>query len=170
MHDGHNDSFTMQVACNQNSRLFTLFRTIHSPPAIPLSPKVIVSMSTSRPDRASILEAALESYRRKTKNDLASHPLFSTLQYCDSPEAILSVFREHIPINDRLTEWVITTVNVLHAFSGTLSQVVGLVNIRTSCREGVSILIFIFQSPMNLIFTGIGVLLSVSVLMDSWDS
>ena len=136
-----------------------------------------IPSTSSRPDFASIFDAALERYRRKTKNDLASDPLFPILQYCDSPEAIFSVFREQIPafnrfqnIDDRFTKWVIPTVNVLHAFSDTLSQVVGLVNIRTFCREGISILTFTFQSfpPANLIFAGIGVLLSVSVLITPW--
>jgi hypothetical protein len=136
----------------------------------------IPSTSTSRLDFASIFDAALESYNRKTKKDLASDPLFTTLQSCDSPEAILSVFREHIPafnrsqsIDDNFTKWVIPTVNVLHALSDTLGQVVGLVNIRMFCREGSSILIFTFQSfpPANIIFSGIGVLLSVSALMVS---
>jgi hypothetical protein len=93
------------------------------------------STSTSRPDFASIFNAALESYRRKTKKDLASHPLLPGLQHCDSPEAILSVFREQIPAFDKaedafqITKWVIPTVKVLHAFSDMLGQAVGLVNI-----------------------------------------
>lgn len=94
----------------------------------------VVSTSTSHPDFASYFNAALESYQRKTKKDLASDPLLPTLQFCDSPEAILSVFRERIPAFDRtedaLTKWVIPTVNVLHAFSDVLGPAVGLVNIR----------------------------------------
>ncbi len=134
----------------------------------------IPSTSTSRLDFASIFDAALESYNRKTKKDLASDPLFTTLQSCDSPEAIFSVFREHIPvfkksqsIDDNFTKWVIPTVNVLHAFLDKLDQVAGLVNIRAFSREESSNLIFTFQAfpPANIIFSGIGVLLSVGVLM-----
>jgi hypothetical protein len=93
--------------------------------------------STSRSNFASIFNVALDSYKRKTKKGLASHPLLPRLQSCSSPEAILDVFREQIPafnksqnIDDGFTEWVIPTVNVLHSFSDMLGQAVGLVNIR----------------------------------------
>jgi hypothetical protein len=95
------------------------------------------STSTSNSNFASIFNAALESYKRKTKKDLTSHPLLPSLQSCDSPEAILTVLREQIPAfqesqngDDRLTKWVDPTVNVLFAFSATVGQGVGLVRIR----------------------------------------
>ena len=93
--------------------------------------------STSRPNFTPIFNVALDSYRRKTKKDLASHPLLPRLQSCGSTEAILDVFRAQIPalnksqnIDGGFTEWVIPTVNVLHSFSDILGQAVGLVNIR----------------------------------------
>jgi hypothetical protein len=95
--------------------------------------------STSRPNFASIFDVALDSYRRKTKKDLASHPLLPRLQSCGSTEAILDVFREQISALNksqnivgglRFTKWVIPTVNVLHSFSDMLGQAAGLVNIR----------------------------------------
>jgi hypothetical protein len=83
----------------------------------------------------SIFDAAVETYKRKTKKDLASHPLLPSLQSCDSPESILTVLREKIPAfsqsqngDDGLTKWVTPTVNVLCAFSATLGQGVGLVS------------------------------------------
>ena len=98
------------------------------------------STSTSNSNFASIFNAALESYKRKTKKDLTSHPLLPSLQCCDSPEAILTVFREQIPVfnqpqngDDRLTKWVSPTVNVLYAFSATVGQGVGLVSIGIFC-------------------------------------
>ena len=94
------------------------------------------STSTSHSNFASIFNTALDSYKRKTKKDLASHPLLSSLQSCDSPEAVLTVLREQIPAfnqsqdrDDGFTKWVIPTVNVLYTFSGTIGQGVGLVNI-----------------------------------------
>ena len=88
-----------------------------------------------------MFNAALNSYKRKTKKDLASHPLLPKLQSCDSPEAILTVLREQIPAfnqsqnaDDRLTKWVSPTVNVLYAFSATVGQGVGLVCIGIFCR------------------------------------
>ena len=100
------------------------------------------STSTSNSSFASIFNAALESYKSKTKKDLTSHPLLPSLQSCNSPEAILTVFREQIPAfnqpqsaDDRLTRWVFPTVNVLFAFSATIGQGVGLVRtIGLFCR------------------------------------
>ena len=95
------------------------------------------STPTSRSDFASIFNAALEAYKRRTKIDLASHPLLPTLQSCDSPEAVLAILREQIPAafsqsqngSDGLTKSVIPTVNVLYSFSSTLGQGIGLVNV-----------------------------------------
>jgi hypothetical protein len=102
----------------------------------------VPSASTSHSNFDSIFNAALESYKLKTKEDLASHPLLPHLQSCDSPEAILTVLREKIPgfsqsqnAEDALTKWVAPTVNVLHAFSETLGQGIGLVNIESFLRE-----------------------------------
>ena len=98
----------------------------------------VPSTSTSQSNFVSIFNAALESYKRKTKKELASHPLLPRLQSCDSPEAILTVLREQIPAfsqpqnsDDGLTRWVAPTVNVLYSFSATLGNGVGPVNIRT---------------------------------------
>jgi len=133
------------------------------------------STSTTHPSFASIFDAALESYKRKTKKDLASHPLLPSLQSCDSPEAILTVLREQIPASDLsqnhddgLTKWVAPTVNVLHSFSESIGQGVGLVNISYSVTKIFSSNIY-FQAfpPATVIFTGIGVLLSVSILHPS---
>jgi hypothetical protein len=83
----------------------------------------------------SIFDNALEAYKKKTGKDLASDPLFRKLQSCDSPDAVLSVLREQIPgfdqsgsSNDRLTRWVIPTVNVLNSFSSTIGSAVSLVS------------------------------------------
>ena len=102
----------------------------------------VPSTSTSHSNFVSIFNAALETFKRKTKNDLVEHPLLPNLQSCDSPEAILTVLREQIPAfsksqtgDDRLTKWVAPTVNVLYSFSATIGSGVGLVNIRTFLRE-----------------------------------
>jgi hypothetical protein len=98
------------------------------------------STSTLNSNFASIFDAALKSYKRKTKKDLASHPFLPNLQSCDSPDAILAVLRKQIPAfdqsqngDDRLTKWVSPTVNVLYAFSATVGQCVGLVCIGVFC-------------------------------------
>ena len=119
------------------------------------SPRSIMSTgpstSTSHSNFLPIFNSALESYRRKTKKDLAKHPLLSTLQSCDSPDAVLTVLRDQIPAfnqsqnrDDELTKWVIPTVNVLYTFSATVGKGVGLVNIMIFCRQE-CLLIFIFS-------------------------
>jgi hypothetical protein len=144
------------------------------------SPRTIMSTAPTDPSTSAILQsnfmsifnASLESYKRKTKNDLASHPLLPSLQSCESPEAVLTILRDQVPAfsqsrngDDRLTKWVTPTVNVLYSFTETIGQGVGLVSIKTF-RRGISALIFYLQAfpPASVIFAGIGVLLSVSVL------
>lgn len=100
-------------------------------------------MSHSLPTFDSIFTSALVAYKKRTKHDLASHPLFSRLQTCTSPDAILIVLREQIPAfdqshsdSDTLTKWLIPTVNVLYAFSATINTGVSMVNINMfPCRE-----------------------------------
>ena len=107
-----------------------------------MSTEPSTSISTSHSNFVSIFNAALDSYTRKTKKDLASHPLLPSIQSCNSPEAILTVLREQIPAfsesqsgDDRLTKWVTPTVNVLYAFSDTLGQGIGLVSTKRFPRE-----------------------------------
>jgi hypothetical protein len=113
-------------------------------PTIP-SPRTIMSAEpstyTSNSNFTPVFNAALESYKCKTKKDLASHPLLPSLQSCDSPEAVLAVLREQIPAfvqsqndDDGLTKWVTPTVKVLCSFSDTIGQGVGLVNINMLSR------------------------------------
>jgi hypothetical protein len=100
-----------------------------SPRSIMSTAPTAPSASTTHSNFVSVFNAALETYKHKTKNDLVSHPLLPTLQSCNSPEAILTVLREQIPAfgpsrngDDRLTKWVNPTVNVLYSFSTTLGQ------------------------------------------------
>ena len=91
--------------------------------------------SSSSPFQA-IFEAALKSYQKQTKKDLIKHPLASQLQDCDSTNAILAILQDQIRQFDeshsgdeRLTKWLGPTVNVLNAFSATVSGGVGLVSL-----------------------------------------
>jgi hypothetical protein len=81
-----------------------------------------------------IFTAALEAYKKRTKKDIASHPLATQLQSCDSPSTIIAVLRTQVQVFDqsqsadeRWTKWLDPTVNVLCAFSATLGNGVGLV-------------------------------------------
>jgi hypothetical protein len=128
----------------------------HSSPRTIMSSQPVPSTSTSQPDFATIFNAALATYNRKTKKDLASHPLLPKLQSCNSPDAILAVLRQEIPTfsesensDNGLTKWVMPTVRVLLAFSATIGQGVGLVSIRNFLREE-----FPFLYPLSGIPTG----------------
>jgi len=121
-----------------------------------------------------VLNAALEAYEKKTKCKLLTHPLAIQLQSCDSPTSILSILQDLIQqfdhrcsSDERLTNWLNPTVNVLYAFSSTLGQGVGLVSLNY-CHylPRICDLIVIPQvfSPANVVFSGIGVLLMVSIL------
>jgi hypothetical protein len=81
-----------------------------------------------------IFQAALKSYRKQTKEDLLAHPIASQLQSCESTTAILAILQDQVREFDkfrsgdeRLTKWLSPTVNVLNAFSATLSGGVSLV-------------------------------------------
>ena len=84
-----------------------------------------------------IINNALDAYKKRTKNDLLSHPLSPQLEACDSPDAIIAVLQQQIQgigqsrSDDRWTKWLAPTVNVLFAFSSTLSAGIGLVCSRT---------------------------------------
>jgi hypothetical protein len=84
----------------------------------------------------SIFNAALKIYEKKTKKNLLTHPLAIQLRSCDSTIAILSVLQGQVKkvdqrrsSDERLTKWLIPTVNVLYAFSATLAEGLGLVNL-----------------------------------------
>jgi hypothetical protein len=82
-----------------------------------------------------ILDNALKAYKKRTKKDLLKHPLADRLQACDSPSSILTVLQEQVQqLNEsqrRNTKWLGPIVNVLHTFSETLGEGVGLVCVRT---------------------------------------
>ena len=84
----------------------------------------------------SIFDNALEAYKKKTKKDLRSHPLFAKLEACNSPDAVLTTLREQIlqqdqsrSIDDKLTKWLNPTVNVIYNFSQAIGGGVSLVSL-----------------------------------------
>ena len=132
------------------------------------------SSSSSSSNFQLIINNALNTYSKRTKNDLRAHPLASQLQSCDSPSAIVAVLQEQLQgldqsrrTDERWTKWLDPTVDVLYAFSGILGSGVGLVCFRT-CTCLICFLIFMWQlfSPASVIFAGVGVLLSVCILIN----
>ncbi|KAH9069618.1 hypothetical protein EDB83DRAFT_2674313 [Lactarius deliciosus] len=123
------------------------------PPTLVSIPQAPLEAPTTTPSESSsniesIFDAALKSYKKKTKNDLKKHDLFKQLEECDSPATILAVFQtarfDFSPTasDDRLKKWLVPTINVLYVFSGTLSEGVALV-----------------FPPAKIVFAGVGVLL-----------
>jgi hypothetical protein len=99
----------------------------HSNPTAPLSSNFQL-----------IINSALDSYKRRTKNDLLTHPLAAQLQFSKSPSEILAVLQEQVQeidqsqkSDERLNRWLDPTVNVLYTLSATLGEGVGLVRLRT---------------------------------------
>ncbi|KAN0111664.1 hypothetical protein V8E52_008225 [Russula decolorans] len=91
--------------------------------------------SSSSSNFQSIFNASLQAYNNKTKNKLLDHPLATQLQFCDSPDAILTVLQDLVQqfdqrrtSDERLWNWLDPTVNVLYTFSDTLGEGVGLVD------------------------------------------
>jgi len=85
-----------------------------------------------------IFDNALEAYKKKTGKDLASDPLLTRLESCDSPHAVLALLRDQVPgfdqsgsssTSDGLTKWLDPTVNVLYTFSSTIGSAVSLVSL-----------------------------------------
>jgi hypothetical protein len=103
--------------------------------ALNMSQTVSPTAASSPSDIERIFDTAFKSYLKKTKLDLKEHDLFKKLEKCDSPGAILAAVQADIAgssLNrgdERLKKWFVPTVNVLYAFSGTLSQGVALVNL-----------------------------------------
>ena len=84
-----------------------------------------------------IFNNALDTYKKRTKNDLLAHPLAAELQKSNSISAILTVLHQQVqgldqsPSDDRWTRWLDPTVNVLHTLSETLGEGVSLVSFST---------------------------------------
>ena len=83
-----------------------------------------------------IFQAALKSYQKQTKKDILAHPLASQLQDCNSTASVLTILQDQVRQFDnshsgdeRLTKWLGPTVNVLNAFSATISVGVSLVRL-----------------------------------------
>ena len=107
----------------------------------------VPSASTSSTNFETIFTAALTTYKKQTKKDIAAHPLATELQSCDSSSAIVAILRTQIQnfdqsqgANDseKWTKWLDPTVNVLFAFSATLGNGVGAVNRKMlSCSSSI---------------------------------
>jgi hypothetical protein len=119
-----------------------------------------------------MLDAALTEYKKKTGSDLLAHWLAAELQTCESVDAVLDILRDQAKAfgksgDQRLMKWIDPLVHVLHTFSGTLGGGVSLVLIPRNPIHDIddsSVALKVFP-PAKVIFTGIGVLLAVRILV-----
>ena len=101
----------------------------------------VTSASTSASNFQPIFYAALKEYEKKTAKNLLAHPLAAQLQACNSSSDILAVlqgkvkeFEQSRCADERLSQRLNQTINVLYALSATLGGVVGFVGpIHSTC-------------------------------------
>ena len=77
---------------NPPQRSFITFHHSHSHPRNSMSSSS--SSSNVSSSFQNIFDAALRAFTQKTGSDIATHPLITRLECCDSPEAILKIFEE----------------------------------------------------------------------------
>jgi hypothetical protein len=89
----------------------------------------------SSPPSFQLIIDALADYTKLTGIDLSSSPFAQRLVLSNSPQAILELleerekaFKDYRDRNRRLISCIRPAVEVLHAFSGTLGEAVGLVS------------------------------------------
>ena len=122
----------------------------------------------------SIFVSALKAYEEKTGKVLSSDPLLPSFEKCHSPSDIFTILRQQIPgigqslgRHSSLTGWLTPTVNIIDQFSATTDGAIGLVSLTETdtIHPQSDPLISILQAhtPAGLIFTAIGVLLSVNI-------
>ena len=119
-----------------------------------------------------IINNALDNYKKCTKNDLITHPLTAQLQSCNSPSDVLAVLHRQVHeldyprTDERWSKWLDPTVNVIYVLSSTLAAGVTMVCLKTwTSRRSADSYIFQVFSPANVIFAGIGILLSVCIFL-----
>jgi hypothetical protein len=93
--------------------------------------------SSSSPNFQLIINNALDKYKKRTKRDLLAHPLAAQLQSCNSPGAILTILQQQVQgldqsrnSDERWSNWLDPTINILFALNSTLGAGVGLVCLR----------------------------------------
>jgi fungal STAND N-terminal Goodbye domain len=92
-------------------------------------------MTTSSTSNFRLILDALDDYTKQTGIDLAKNAFADSLQGCDSPDSVLQIlqdraqaFKHYRDGNRKLFNWLSPVVQVLHGFSGILSEAAGLVS------------------------------------------
>ena len=134
----HNTNNTVTVVTTTSSPSPPLSSSQHEQSSSTLMSDTHTATAASSPNFQLIFDDALKAYENLTQDDLLAHPLTAQLQTCDSPSAILLLLQERIQelnssqtCDERLTNWLDPTVNVLYAFSDALGDCAGLVCFKT---------------------------------------
>ena len=95
----------------------------------------LTEQATSSRSNFQLITDALADYAKLTGIDLSNSPFAQRLELSNSPQAIVELleerekaFKQYRDRNQRLISCISPAVEVLHAFSGTLGEVVGLVS------------------------------------------
>jgi hypothetical protein len=130
------------ITLSSTNKLLSLNIMSHTQPT--------ATLSLSSPNFQLIIDNALDTYKKRTRNDLRAHPLAAQLQTCNSPTAILTVLQQQVQGSDQSrstdelwTKWLDPTVNVLYAFSGVLGAGASLVCFSTSTCLRSALLYFV---------------------------
>ena len=90
----------------------------------------------------SIFDAATKEYKKLTKKDLHTHPFAAQFNKCDTPHAVLDVFRKQAQAfeefrkgDDRLITWLDLTVNILSKCSATIGEALSSVVCLERCTS-----------------------------------
>jgi hypothetical protein len=117
-----------------------------------------------------IFNAASIEYQTVTGRRLDVHPLAAQLDTCHTPDAISHVFRTQVRAfrkfrkgDEKLMAWLDPIVHILFTFSATLGEGIGLVSTPFIPYGYCDTSIFQPFSPAKTIFSGVGVLLCVSL-------
>jgi hypothetical protein len=88
------------------------------------------SMSNFTP----IFDTAVKEYKKFTKKDLQTHPFAAQFNKCDTPHAVLDLFRKQAQDfeefrkgDDTLITWLDPTINILFTCSETIGEALSLV-------------------------------------------
>jgi fungal STAND N-terminal Goodbye domain len=94
-------------------------------------------MTTASTSNFRLILDALDDYTKQTGIDLTKSPFAESLQNCDSPDSVLQLlqdraqaFKDYRDGNHKLINWLGPVVQVLHGFTGILSEAAGLVSSR----------------------------------------
>jgi hypothetical protein len=122
-----------------------------------------------------LFDSALHAYQKNTGVTLAEHPLALQLQECHDVQSITSLLQNQARLfgdsraNDKVMKLIESTVSILGALSSTvaLGGSIGLVCHNLLMEYSTFLKAFKAFPPVNIIQTGLAVLLSVSRFLSS---